>query len=153
MLDIRSDSTNLIAARLSNFTARRFIFENCSCSSIEAVLQSFKIEDPTIQKIFCEKSSRFAQKKGQEYNNWKERQILWWRGTGFKRNSSAYQMLLTRLYNAAFQGDSSFKDDLLATADQELCHSIGKTNMRETVLTESEMLNQLERLRELARRT
>jgi hypothetical protein len=70
----------------------------------------------------------------------------------FTRHSDWYQNLLTRLYDAVYNQDPQFKDDLLALGNEEICHSIGKVEERETVLTEAEFVNQLNRLRERAQK-
>lgn len=146
MIDIKSDSPDLVAARLSNFTARKFTVNGVACSSLEAILQSLKTADAKTQIALCKTSSRYAQKKGQEYNNWKDGQTLWWNGSGYKRQSPAYAELLKRIYDAAYEQDPTFREDLLATNGQPLCHSIGKSNPRDTVLTEDELIFQLKRL-------
>lgn len=147
MLDIRGNSTDRRVARLSNFTERLFIFDEVACKGLEGLLQAFKCPDVQIQKEICNLNGRAAKARGVDFNNWKETQILWWQGSPYQRSSRDYVLLVTRSYDAVYEQDVSFKEDLLLIEFEEICHSIGNPDMRDTVLTEVEMLYQLNRLR------
>ncbi len=147
MIDINGYSTDLRAARLSNFTNRPFEFDNVPCVGIEGILQSLKCPDPEIQKEICALRGREAKRKGAEFNNWKESQILWWQGRPFHRSSREYIELITRIYDSVFSQDTTFASDLLSTGYEDIRHTIGNPDMRDTVLTEVEMIHQLNRLR------
>ncbi len=55
-MNIGSNSSG-VAKRLSNFTARRFIFDGVECYSMEGLLQSFKFKDEHIQVEVCKTHS------------------------------------------------------------------------------------------------
>lgn len=147
MLDIKGNSLNALVARLSNFTARPFVFEGTSCAGLEGFLQSLKCKDVLIQKEICTLKGRDAKQKGLDYDTWKNSQTLWWKGIPYDRSSRQYLLLVTKAYDSVFDQDKSFTEDLRNIGNQEICHSIGNPDMRDTVLTEVEMIYQLNRLR------
>jgi hypothetical protein len=147
MLDIKGNSLNALVARLSNFTSRPFVFEEVPCAGLEGFLQSLKCQDVLIQKEICAMKGKDAKQKGGEYNTWKDSQTLWWKGTPYDRSSRQYLLLVTRAYDAVFEQDTSFTEDLRNIGSQEIYHSIGNPDMHDTVLTEVEMIHQLNRLR------
>lgn len=147
MIDIKGNSVDYRSARLSNFTDRQFEFDGVSCAGIEGILQALKCPDPCIQKDICALSGREAKRRGIDFNSWKESQLLWWQGQSFHRSGREYLELITRIYDSAFIQDKSFSSDLLAIGYEDICHSIGNPDMRDTVLTEVEMIHQLNRLR------
>lgn len=147
MLDIKGNSTDPIVARLSNFTARSFVFEGVSCVGLEGFLQSLKCQDVLVQKEICALKGKDAKKRGAEYDTWKNLQTLWWDGKPYSRSSREYLLLVTKAYDAVFKQDKSFAEDLMNIEYKEICHSIGNPDMRDTVLTEVEMIYQLNRLR------
>lgn len=73
---------------------------------------------------------------------------MYWRGQIYLRDSKEYQDLLTRLYDAVFEQCESYRRALKATGSATLTHSIGKNKITETVLTETEFIRQLNRLRD-----
>lgn len=147
MLDIKGNASNLLVARLSNFTPRPFVFEGVRCAGIEGFLQSLKCEYIPTQKEICLLEGREAKQCGQTYDNWKHSQILWWKGQSFHRSGREYLLLVTNAYDAVYAQDKTLRHDLLAIGCNEICHSIGNPDMRDTVLTEVEMIYQLNRLR------
>ncbi len=147
MLDIKGNSTDVLVARLSNFTARPFVFDAVTCACLEGFLQSLKCQDVLIQKEICALKGRDAKKRGTEYDTWKDSQTLWWDGKPYLRSSREYLLLVTKAYDAVCEQDKSFTHDLARIGYEEICHSIGNPDMRDTVLTEVEMLYQLNRLR------
>ncbi|MBQ7886105.1 MAG: leucine-rich repeat protein [Clostridia bacterium] len=145
VLDIRSASRGAVG-RLSNFTARAFVFDGVACGSIEGVLQSFKCADPVRQREICALAGNEARMAGMAYD-WRERQELYWLGTAYPRVSDAYQQLLDRLYDAAYAQDASLRDDLEQVRGRELSHRLGRTDPTQTILTRQELLDRLDRLR------
>jgi predicted NAD-dependent protein-ADP-ribosyltransferase YbiA (DUF1768 family) len=151
MIDINGSSKNLVAARPSNFTPRSFVFDDVQCESIEGVLQSFKFDDGVdLQREICRMSPITAKQLGTTFSNWKETQTLFWNEQVFDRQGPEYAMLVTKLYDAVYDQDPTFKKDLLALGDEEICHSNGKSDPCDTVLTEQELIDQLNRLRKRA---
>ena len=147
MIDIKYGSTDPRATRLSNFTQRTFIFEDVACASIEGILQALKEPNEAEQVRICASFGKAAKQSGDERSDWKKSQMLWWKGRRYCRNGRAYQQLITHIYDVAYAQDPSFKEDLLATGMEDICHSIGNPDQRDTVLTEVELLYQLNRLR------
>ncbi len=143
-LDIHSKKRG-IAGRLSNFTRRAFLFDGILCRSIEGVLQSFKFSSPTEQKIVCGLWGVQAKLSG-EGREWKESQTLHWNGSTYARESEEYAALLSRLYDAVYEQDAAFRRDVRRARRYRLVHSIGKSDPRETVLTEQEFLSLLRAL-------
>lgn len=137
-----------VAGRLSNFTARPFIFDGVECASMEGLLQSFKFENELIQVEVCKLVGITAKRRGQKRNKaWKSTQTLWWKGVAFSRKSKEYQELLDRVYEALFTNEK-FKSDLLSTNNAVFTHSIGNNKESETVLTESEFCKRLTKIRD-----
>lgn len=145
-MNIGSNSSG-VAKRLSNFTARRFIFDGVECYSMEGLLQSFKFKDEHIQVEVCKMIGFSAKQRGRSRNRvWQVEQKLWWKGQSYDRKSEKYQQLLTRAYDALATNENFLKD-LLSTNDAVFTHSIGSNKESETVLTEREFCRQLTRLR------
>jgi hypothetical protein len=71
---------------------------------------------------------------------------LYWQGKRINRLSDEYQKLLDRAYDALSE-NVNFQAALKASLPYMLTHSIGKTDMRKTVLTEYELISRLERIR------
>lgn len=135
------------AGNLSNFTAHPFTFDGVECSSMEGLLQALKYDNAEVQIEICKLVGIHAQRRGQERNNaWKSVRKLWWQGKEIDRHGAEYQTLLTRAYNA-LSTNSLFRDALLATGEEQLTHSIGKSNPEDTILTEREFCDQLVRIR------
>ena len=88
-------------------------------------------------------------KNAGENQDWRSTQTLYWQGVAYPRNSPEYQELLDRLYQAVFDQNEIFRDDLCVRAKgYKLIHSIGKRDSRGTVLTESEFISRLDKLRD-----
>lgn len=137
------------AGRLSNFTKRCFVFDGIECRSIEGVLQSFKFKTRAEQVIVCGLWGIQAKLAG-ERAAWKERQTVFWDGTEIARASAEYQQLLDRLYTAVYEQDEAFRRDLRRVRGRRLAHSIGSHDIRETILTEEELIARLTQLRDRA---
>ncbi|TSK08503.1 MAG: hypothetical protein FPO08_04115 [Geobacter sp.] len=141
-MDVGGYTTGL-GGKLSNFTPRVFVLDNIECACLEGPLQAFKFDDPEMQKRICMMSGQEAKAIGQTRNEvWQSSQTLWWQGKSYDRLSPEYQQLLDRLYEAALLS-AGFADDLLATGDEVLTHSIGVHDPRKTVLTEEEFCSRL----------
>ncbi|UQJ95690.1 hypothetical protein ALHIDCOG_00302 [Klebsiella phage CPRSB] len=79
---------------------------------------------------------------------WYRDQTLYWKGIPLHRSSEAYQILIENAYNALFLNEG-FRRALAATGKSTLTHSMGKSRMNETILTEREFIRNLNRLRNL----
>jgi len=145
-MDIKS-GCGYPASSLSNFSPHPFELDGVKISSMEGFLQSLKTSSPDMQKHVCTLVG-FAAKKWGKHKNWQSKQILHWQGNDYKRDSMDYQLLLDRAYFALAKNDS-FRRALVATGKSNLEHSIGRTNLRETVLTRNEFCNRLHMLRDM----
>jgi predicted NAD-dependent protein-ADP-ribosyltransferase YbiA (DUF1768 family) len=132
---------------LSNFSAFAFELDGVKCASMEGFLQSLKSENVPVQNEICQLIGKPAKKWGQAHNiEWKLEQKLWWQGRAYDRHGQEYQNLLDRAYEALSKNEE-FRKALLATGNENLTHSIGQTDPRETILTEQEFCSRLMRLR------
>jgi len=136
------------AGALSNFSPHPFVIDGVQCASMEGFLQSLKFDKVHIQEEVCKLTGLMAKRRGQKRNKaWKKVQTLWWKGEPMMRRSVAYGALLERAFDALGTNDS-FKRALLATRDAVLTHSIGNSDVSQTVLTEREFCRLLTNLRE-----
>lgn len=148
-VDISSTRSSHPSARsLSNFTERPFVFDGVEVTSLESLLQSFKFPSVEKQAQICALPGYKAKLRGRKGNKrWQGSQMLHWNGSVYPRRSVAYQALVARAFDACFDQNSSFVDDLRALGRRHIRHSMGKSDMGRTVLTEQEFVDQLNRLR------
>jgi hypothetical protein len=133
---------------LSNFHPNAFVFEDFVCASMEGFLQSLKFDNVLIAEQVCLMVGYEAKKIGTKYaRDWRENQILYWNGAEYKRNEEAYQFLLDHAYSALVKTNEKFRKALLDSENLYLVHTMGRTDIRETVLTEGEFCSRLMRLR------
>lgn len=133
---------------LSNFAAYEFEVDGVKCESMEGFLQSLKFRNVKKQREICllvGKKAKFSAGRLRTFI-WKFTQNLYWNGRKYKRSSSEYQELITKAYDCLWENEK-FRNALLSTADEPLCHKMGGHNIRKTVLTEQEFIGQLNRLR------
>lgn len=133
------------ADALSNFAPHPFVIDGIECNSMEGFLQSLKFSNPDMQKEVCKLVGKAAKFKGKKKKWWKT-QTLFWQGQEIKRDSDEYQELLDRAF-AALAENESFKKALLATGNATLTHSIGKSDIHQTVLTKNEFCSRLTNIR------
>lgn len=131
---------------LSNFAPHPFELDGVKINSAEGFLQSLKFKSVEMQEEVCKLVGYAAKLKGKN-KNWRQSQILYWRGAEIKRESREYQDLLDRAYTELYKNEK-FRNALIATGNAKLTHSIGKTNPRETVLTVREFCSRLTKLRD-----
>lgn len=133
------------SASLSNFAPHPFVLDGVEISSMEGFLQATKFSNPEMQKYICTLVG-FAAKSAGKHKNWKRKQVLYWQGRMYRRNEQEYQELLDRAYDALLLNEG-FQRALGATGEAMLTHKLGRTNPKETVLTQSEFCGRLMRLR------
>lgn len=131
---------------LSNFSPHPFEIDGVFCNSMEGFLQSLKFSNVEMQRYVCTLVGIKAKRKGAK-KNWKQKQLLYWQGKSYKRDSKEYQELLDRAFEM-LGTNKSFQKALLATKDSTLEHSIGKNKITDTVLTKQEFCSRLYKLRE-----
>jgi len=134
------------AGALSNLAPHKFVFRGISCASMEGLLQGLKFKNPDMQAQICTLSGLKAKRSGAK-KNWQRDQTLYWQGTAIKRDSDEYQELLDEAYDALFSQNEKAKKALMATNSATLTHSIGRRNIKETVLTQREFCSRLESIR------
>jgi hypothetical protein len=105
-----------------------------------------KFSNPDMQTKVCQLVGIKAKRKGGKKKWWKA-QILYWQGAEISRESEAYTQLITRAYNQLSK-NKKFAKALLATNNATLTHSLGKRKKNETVLTKTEFVGQLTRIRD-----
>lgn len=139
------------AGKLSNFSSFKFIFDGVECASMEGLLQAFKFENIDSQKITCGLTGFDAKRKGSGRNSyWQSKQTLWWKDKAYFRKSKEYQNLLNRAYNALYENED-FRKTLSDAGSAIFTHSIGKSNPKDTVLTESEFCKRLQHLKDFGK--
>lgn len=145
-MDIGSGS-GYPSSALSNFAPHSFEIDGIKCASMEGFLQSLKFSSPEMAEHVCTLVGKSAKFKGKK-KRWWPTQTLYWKGVPMQRASEAYQVLITRAYDALGQNEG-FRRALKATNKATLTHSMGKNKISETVLTEREFCSQLHRLRDM----
>lgn len=144
-MDISSGSGYPVSS-LSNFAPHEFIIDGVKCASMEGFLQSLKFQNKEMQKYVCSLVGKSAKFKGKN-KKWQKTGNLYWQGEVIKRDSERYQKLLDKAYNALAK-NQSFKKALLATGNATLTHSIGKNKISETILTKTEFVSRLTKIRD-----
>lgn len=135
------------ASALSNFSPHPFVLDGVEIASMEGFLQSLKFKNPEMQKYVCTLVGKMAKAKGREKNWWRDG-YLYWKGCPIDRFGEVYQHLLDIAYEAMFKQSESFRNALRASGSATLVHTIGKTNTKETILTQSEFCSRLMKLKE-----
>ena len=122
-----------------------FTIDGVECASMEGFLQSLKFPSMDMQEHVCTLVGRKAKFKGKK-KKWWTTQTLHWRGNEMARGGEDYQKLLDRAYDAMGE-NTKFQKALLASGNATLKHSMGKTNINETILTVREFCGRLEKIR------
>lgn len=147
-LDISSDGAHP-ANVLSNFAENSFVFEQVYYKSMESFLQSLKFPKYTDRREIAKLGPHEAKKRGAMQDNvWKANQVLYFEADQpMKRDSVAYQYLLSSVYLNLFWNSRDFREALRASGQAQLVHSIGNTDPSDTVLTVGEFCSRLTQLR------
>lgn len=114
---------------------------------MEGFLQSLKYRNIDKQKAVCSLVGCNAKAAGKKKFLWKLTGNLYWRGQRYKRNSSEFDLLRLKAYEAMLSNET-FRVALQCTQGKILKHSIGKHMKQGTILTEEEFLWYLNQLRE-----
>lgn len=134
------------AAILSNLYPKPFLMDGEFFGSIEGFLQGLRVKDISRQKEIFAKSGIDAKKVGRAFPI--KNDTLYYRGKQFNRYSDYYQVLLKEAYLHCYYQCDIFKQAIKDTKDCEFIHSIGKDDMSQTILTNSEFINNLYSLRD-----
>lgn len=135
------------AGALSNFAKRPFMLDGVQCQSIEGFVQGLKFQDPEMQKQICSMHGYRAKLAGRGVC-WQQEQTLYWKTEPIKRNSEQYQQLLDRAFVSMFMQNRQARQALISTGNENLTHSVGWHDPRDTVLTEKELCSRLMLIRE-----
>jgi len=100
-----------------------------------------------MQAEICKLGGMKAKRSGAS-KNWKQKQILYWKGKEIRRDSEEYQKLLDLLYQSAFDQCEKYRKDILSCVGVTFTHSIGKKKKQDTVLTVQEFTSRLRKLRD-----
>ena len=133
---------------LSNFSETDFKFDGVQVKSMEGFLQSLKTNDEERQVAICSLVGKDAKVVGSFITEF-DGIHLYWKGKPIDRFSEEYQTLLKRVYHARFEQDANFRNALEYTKNKKLIHTVGKSDPRETILTNAEFINLLSELHEL----
>jgi hypothetical protein len=136
-----------LGKKLSNLFPYPFVLDGVKCGSLEGFLQGLKQEGLEEQEMIAVLSGFEAYKVGQLGNDWKEKQLLYWRGKPFERFSRQYHRLLDRAYDSCFDQNEEFRKALFETGVDRLTHHIGHHDPSQTTLTEWEYTYSMYRLR------
>lgn len=117
---------------------------------MEGWLQSLKFAALDEQQTVAGLVGYQAYKIGQNGNDWRDTQTLWWDGVAYPRLSKQYHALVERAYDACFDANSGFQNSLLETGTRAMTHVIGSHDPTMTVLTEWEYIYNVYRLRSKA---
>lgn len=134
---------------LSNLFPHEFKFGGITFASMEGFLQSLKTNDLAAITTLSSLHGVAAWREGQKYNNWKKSQTLYFLGKTYARESREYEYLIISAYNALFNTYKYLRVALRESLPRTLTHSVGKTDPRDSVLTQGEYIGNLERLRAL----
>ena len=143
-MDIGS-GTGYPSSALSNFSPHPFVFRGKKIASMEGFLQGLKFKSPEMQLHVFTLVGKKAKFKGKPKKWWTE-QTLWFQGKPYLRHTEDYQMLLDEAFECLFKNTKARKA-LLATGKAVLTHSLGRSDMTKTVLTEREFVSRLTRIR------
>ncbi len=125
-----------------------FTFDGIDAVSLQSLLQAFKFKTPEVQEQVCRHVGKYAKQRAQKRNKvWKKEQTLWWNRVPYDRHSNEYQNLICRVFIALAKNDD-FCKALLATGDDKLICSHGKSEANKSVLTREEFCAHLTSLRD-----
>jgi len=129
-------------ASLSNFTPREFIFQGEVCSSMEGLLQSLKFPLIEKQKRVRLMSDIKAKRTGKK-KKWYLDQKLYFLDEVIDRHSQRYQEIVDQMFDALYEQDAAFREELSMIKGLHVIHSHGCCDPRRTILTEDEFLKRL----------
>lgn len=135
---------------LSNFNHYPFIFFGLKIESMEGFLQGLKFDNITQQNDMFSRWGMDAKRLGSKkkvYN-----QLLYIQGRPIHRLSEKYIEIVRLAYFTMAKANPPFCKALLDTGNKKLCHSVGKSNKLESILTEDEFCSILSEIREVLRR-
>ena len=147
ILDLHFRSENGLAKSLSNLYPYTFYMDGYSIKSMEGFLQSLKTNDTNEKVKMWGMYGVSCWKYGQQFNNWKDNQILFWDNHSIYRHSKDYDLLIQRAYDSLLENEE-FYENLKKSIGYKLTHSMGKTDKSDSLLTKHEYIENMERIRD-----
>jgi len=145
ILDIKFRNEGL-AKKLSNLYPHKFEIDGISMASYEGFIQSLRTPDIEVKECIWNLSGFEAWQAGQSIN-WIDNQTLYWITEPIDRQSEKYNKLIERSYDCLFEQNEEYRNALTESLPYKLDHTIGKSGKTNTLMTKSEFLIQLNRLR------
>jgi len=135
---------------LCNFTASQFKHDGVKIYSMEGFLQSLKVKDKPTQEKICTLPGFLAKKVGNylKKSGKFDRTTVYWQGQEYNRNTKEFTKVIDRAYDSKFKQDRLFRTVLNSSKGRTLTHTIGKSDPMDTILTEEEFIQHLDKLRE-----
>lgn len=144
MIDIHSQLPG-IPGILSNLHPKPFIMNGLVFGSIEGFLQGLRCKDQERQLQIFKMYGIDAKRTGRE--NPIKQDTLYFKGVPFNRHSEYYQKMLDKAFMCCFVQNDKFQKALYDSVGHELGHSIGKTDPKDTILTNQEFISRLDTIR------
>lgn len=145
ILDIKFRMEGL-EKKLSNLYPYKFEIDGIPMESYEGFIQSLKTPDREVKERIWKLSGFEAWQAGQSINLY-DNQTLYWISNPIDRLSEEYDILISRAYDCLFEQNEEFRNSLKESLPYKLDHTIGKSGKINTLMTKSEFLIQLNRLR------
>ncbi len=139
------------ADALSNFASHPFTLDGVVCASMEGFLQALKYKSPEKQREICALTGKRAKEAGKGKFLFKLTGSLFWQGQRIRRRREEYTRLVRRAYEAMLLESEDFRLALICAQDRPLTHTLGKRTRLLTVLTERELIDHLNAMRDILR--
>lgn len=139
-------SGNDLEKKLSNMYQYDFSLDGIKFSSFEGFLQSLKTPIPSEKRKIWKMYGFHAWKYGQQFD-WTIDQKLYWKEQVIMRDSVEYTKLIERAYDRLLK-NVEYKHNLLESLGSTLDHTVGKSDKTKSLLTKTEYIYNLNRLRD-----
>jgi|GEM_PF-4500344 len=138
----------LSEVNLATWQPSEFIYEGIPCTSIVSVLEALRVNDSNTQKTICKKTAVAALRSVKPFiaRNGAVKNV-YWQGSPYPRDSQQCADIHTRLFDAVFEQDETFRDNLLSTCGSELPPIVGNNSQAHSMICIAEIAAQLYRLR------
>lgn len=140
-------------SQLCSDSLHPFELDGVKCASIDSFVQGLKFEKASQQASVCKEAPKAARERGKKAMDWKNGQVLWWKGQALERRSTEQRELLQRAVSQAANQCPAFRDALVHTGTMVLDCS-AQSKEFDTPVTEAEYCAALSSVRvQLLRRT
>ncbi len=144
--EFREILNDVIKTQKENGNNEDFIYKGEKIKSVNSFICGTKTNNINLQRQIFIASKNDMKELEKTIQPKYDYRTLYWKGKSFSRNSSEYQELLTKVYDARFKHDMQFRNAIRLSKQFELVHTKGKRDPRDTVLTEQEFIGQIKRL-------